>query len=479
MSEKIILDHRYVARFTIKATTPLKVGTGKTGLLTDQLVATDVNGFPYIPGTAITGVLRNFFDKENEKEWVKKIFGYNEKEGDKSDGKGSRLIVSSAHMVGENGQVLEGLLNPNDYNSEFYHEFISLPQRDHVRITHKGVGDSKNSGKFDDQIVFKGTRFVFEIELQGTEDDEKDWNKLIEAIQQPSFRLGGGTRKGFGEIGVAQIESKSYNLTKNDELTAYLNKSVLLTTEKTFGDIETIEKKNKNKDYKLSLKPEDFFLFSSGASNSDTDMLPKKEKIINWTKDERIFKPNFSTEQILIPATSVKGAIAHRTAFYYNKRNEIYADKLVAGKTIDDYVGINNKAVKALFGFEANENNTDNDTDKNVKAGQRGHVIISDVYKESHQTKQLNHVAIDRFTGGAIDGALFNEEVVKIDKYELNITIDGKFKTDDDKIIEALEYALNDICTGMLPLGGGVMRGHGCFTGTIEPKLNLEENKND
>lgn len=38
----------------------------------------------------------------------------------------------------------------------------------------------------------------------------------------------------------------------------------------------------------------------------------------------------------------------------------------------------------------------------------------------------------------------------------------------DKKVEQALEAALQDICKGMLPLGGGVNRGNGIFTGTLK-----------
>jgi len=43
--------HRYLARIIFQATTPLAVGSGEKDIMTDALVATDVNGLPYIPGT--------------------------------------------------------------------------------------------------------------------------------------------------------------------------------------------------------------------------------------------------------------------------------------------------------------------------------------------------------------------------------------------------------------------------------------------
>ena len=76
-------------------------------------------------------------------------------------------------------------------------------------------------------------------------------------------------------------------------------------------------------------------------------------------------------------------------------------------------------------------------------------------------------MAIDRFTGGAIKGALFSEKTV-YGGNELKIKILVKMKDMDDDVVIAFEQTLDDICKGMLPLGGGVNRGHGIFTGTIK-----------
>ncbi|MBR3713032.1 MAG: CRISPR-associated protein, partial [Bacteroidales bacterium] len=45
-----IYTHRFLARMIIEAKTPLAVGSGDKDITTDALVATDVNGLPYIPG---------------------------------------------------------------------------------------------------------------------------------------------------------------------------------------------------------------------------------------------------------------------------------------------------------------------------------------------------------------------------------------------------------------------------------------------
>ena len=75
--------HRFLARFVIEAKTPLAVGSGEKDIITDALVATDVNGLPYIPGTAIAGVVRSML--KQEKVDTDEFFGF--QKGDK--GKGS------------------------------------------------------------------------------------------------------------------------------------------------------------------------------------------------------------------------------------------------------------------------------------------------------------------------------------------------------------------------------------------------------
>ena len=47
----------------------------------------------------------------------------------------------------------------------------------------------------------------------------------------------------------------------------------------------------------------------------------------------------------------------------------------------------------------------------------------------------------------------------------------------DKNVQSAFESALKDVITGMLPLGGGVNRGNGVFTGKVAKYEFNEENK--
>ena len=187
-------------------------------------------------------------------------------------------------------------------------------------------------------------------------------------------------------------------------------------------------------------------------------MTPVYEKSVQWNND----LPEWSQQRmILVPATAVKGALAHRVAFHYNRLTGAFADN--AGQDFSKITGEANPAVKQLFGC-ANDTRTG--------TGQIGQVIMSDLFvleQPTNSTKILNHVAIDRFTGGARDTALFSERVVAQPALlQLEFLVARQVLTTPDSTIkQAWEAALQDICDGLLPLGGGVMRGHGIFNGTM------------
>jgi CRISPR/Cas system CSM-associated protein Csm3 (group 7 of RAMP superfamily) len=470
MNTKSKYTHRFIAHIVMEAVTPLAVSNGEKSILTDALVATDVNGLPFIPGTTLAGILRHAIDDdertaagESVEEFSKKsdklkkssIFGY-QIFGKDSDGIGSNIIFSEAKMVGENGNVIDGL-QPK-LATKFYEHFRYLPIRQHVRINEKGV--TEDTGKFDEQVVFKGTRFCFEIEMVS---DGSDWDKFKAVLQllcNNIFRVGSGTRSGFGKMKIVSCKTHDFNLSDKSGLNDYLAKSSDLSKSFKGEDFKEDTINNNWITYSITLQPEDFFLFSSGFGDEQADMTPVKEDMIVWTDGT----PKFTKEPaVLIPATSIKGALAHRVAFHYNKINGIFADKLAAGEA-KKFTGKNNDAVTSLFGSEGNKN----ESTRQMENQQRGNVIFSDIIETKEvDDKILNHVSIDRFTGGAIDGALFTEKATyaKGQSFTTEILVNKAAFSSDPNIKEAFEAALCDICNGLLPLGGGVNRGNGTFKG--------------
>lgn len=428
---------RFLAHVIIEAKTPLKVGGGKNDLFLDAPVQRDWNGLPMILGTTLAGILRRAFEDSSDENSTNEIFGTRHKVKEnqsKSDQEnkvedlnliGSRLIVSNALLVDEKGKVCEELLLQK---SEFLRLFDILPIRDHVAIGANGA--AKDVGKFDEEVVFKGTRFKFSLELDGSKEDFK---KILNLLSDPALRLGGGSSKGFGSLGILEIKWGEF---EPDRYSSSLN----------FGSDKFVEFKVEDKinqkfiRYELKISPDNFFMFGSGFGDKEADQTPVFESVIDYNNGRKYL----SNQKILIPASSVKGVLSHRTAFHYNKLNGC-AD-----------VGSQNKAVKEIFGYEKGKN----------EKGAKGKILLSDCflnYDEQKDAKVFEHVSIDRFTSGAIDSALFQEKAVaKRDQFTIEILL-KKGACDDAK--KAFERALKDVVHGRLPLGGATTKGYGFFKG--------------
>lgn len=442
--------YRQLARITLETGTPLVIGSGNKDIKTDSVVAKDINELPYIPATTLAGLIRHSLPEELQEYWM----GFQTKK----DGEGSRIILSEGKILSANGNPIDGLNLDEDAVTRLCHE---LPIRQHVRINQQGT--AVKNGKFDEEIVPKGVRFCFEIELMAEEGNSGIMDTVLAIIQSDGFRIGSGSRSGFGKIEVVGILRRDLDLCVPNELALYLGKSSSLA-KAWEGYRPYTPSATKESDcilYTLELRPVDFMFFGSGFGDDRSDMTFVREPVVTWDRGEATVEE--LERVILIPASSVKGALAHRTAYHYNRLEGVFADKKTA-EELEQGTGKENKAVKTLFGSEG---------DRKGKNKQRGNILFSDVIEKQKaplEKKVLNHVKIDRFTGGAVDGALFSEEVLYAPGKTFNLelmlrktAVDEK----DGKIVKAFEAALIDLCKGYLPLGGGVNRGNGTFKGKL------------
>lgn len=178
-------------KLNITLASPLAIGSGLNGE-TDKNVILNNIGKPYIPATAIAGVLKNYIFNAFSEEKANAIFGYIK---EKSDEKGNSCVKIYDASYKNN--------NEKDF-------FIST--RDCVKLENK-VGVDR--AKFDMQVVETGAEFVGYIELDN-EDYQGEVEQALAAFNIGEITLGGKSTRGYGRVELEayrksfKISSESY-----------------------------------------------------------------------------------------------------------------------------------------------------------------------------------------------------------------------------------------------------------------------------
>jgi len=447
----------HFARITIENTTPLSIGIGRGDGLQDALVVLDANGFPALPGSSLAGVLRHLSEDCWGQKKTGQLFGFVE-----DDGQSSRLEVGWGHIHSGKDVPVCGLLGEDVLQEDEILKVLierPLPIREGVRINGRGVAE--DSGKFDRSYLAPGYRFSFDL-LLWDEEASPDWKKLLELINSPFFRLGGMTHRGFGAFKMVRLMGGEFDLRNSDDLDRYSQISPFHS--KFLQEIPIPQSSRVCHEIEIFITPEPGgFLFGAGSvpmgssSGKVADSLPLSEVHITWEENGAVISPR---RDIVISASSVKGALAHRVAYHHNRLEGRFDDHALDAE--------DNPAVHELFGVAKNRE----------QASQPGRVWLDDIYFSIDGTKLKKqiHNSIDRFTGGVIKGALFSEEIVH-DQRMFTMKCRIADKKYGNNVLEALKYSLQDLVQGRLALGAGASRGHGYFQGTFNWPEALYEGK--
>ena len=409
-------------------------GGDETGIA-DMCLLKDPDGQPLIPGASIAGAARSHLAKQlmtwvdysnkagidKEPPELKKIFG-----GAKEKDTMSALIVADAMCVPDKEKTV---------------------LRDGVRIVPKS-GIAAEGAKFDVEVVERGTEFTLEfICIMRKGDDQSELEKLfltlLHGFKEGGIQLGARTRRGYGR---GKVESwKIRDLQMNDEqhVMAWLSGDVwstdqgkrklpsnpLTTDQRTFFRIEA--------DFQLRTS---LLIRSSSGDPKDPDMVHLH-----------------SNDKPVIPGTSFAGAFRHRAALIAN----------VIGwqkhRKDEDHVC-------EMFGpIHKQGSKVKQQTDLWASR-----VSIEERLVENVKTQWQDRVAIDRFTGGSLQSALFNEKPVypcpikaePVTNVFLRLTLEEPEKAE----IGLLLLTLRDFWYGHAALGGETSNGRGTLQG-IKAKL--------
>jgi CRISPR/Cas system CSM-associated protein Csm3 (group 7 of RAMP superfamily) len=251
----------------------------------------------------------------------------------------------------------------------------------------------------------------------------------LTGLTDGSITLGARKRRGYGRVTITQWRIKEYNLKKVKDLCVWIEDGHNpLTAQYIVTDLHAklgapITDARSSLTINATFSLDGSLLIRSGSGRDDSG--PDTVHLHSKQQDE-------STKPVL-SGTSLGGALRARALKIANTLGQEKARSL-----IEQVFGGTEQASKVCTSEQVVRNATTN--------------LVQ------------NRVSIDRFTGGARDTALFNEQPAFGDKDTL-ITIEIKLSSPEKYEIGLLLLALKDLWTSDLPLGGESSIGRGRLTG--------------
>ncbi len=414
-------------RIKLQLASPLAVGSGEDSN-TDSDVILDSSGAPIIPATSIAGAVRHFLGVECDDKSM--LFGYvNGKNGNNgnnvdngSDSLESKVkfydavLISDSFITVRDSVALENKVGVN--GAKFDKEAVeTLQDLQSVKI--------RIQAKFDKEAVETDSVFETLIELRNvSEDEENAILDAVSAIDSGLLRIGSKTTRGYGEFRVTEIKKAVFCLPDDrKEWVEFLPYD--FSSDKCYTDIlHEIKNRKQNFNYTrihLELKQRGAVSIRSYTVKNANDI--KTADFVQLSTNDGV---------PVIPGTSWAGAFRKR---------------------FSDFTGKDKEYVNSVWG--------DVDIEKNIQS--KSKIIFSESRLANYVEKKIDRNAIDRFSAGIKDGALYSEKTVYNGKCSLNIDIKNDV-AEPDKCMKIISAVICDLDRGYLAVGGLTSVGRGLFS---------------
>lgn len=460
------IRQRWLIKGTLTLTTPTHLSNGDKAPGVDLPLVMD--GYeperPLLTGASLTGALRNYVneylknyeyrkDERSGKEWwlekvdkspTEKLFGAARRD---EDGDQSPLIV---------------------YDALGTSPTYAIELRDGVRIdpkTRTAYVDEKGSGgKFDLELLAAGTTFDIGFELIITKDNEPYLDEIrqtlaqaLYGLQEGQIRLGGRKQRGYGECKVANWQVRQYDLTQKADLEAWLS------------DGRSWAKPDPKWQRGDDIRP------LLGASVSESRLPDSFTIDATLTIDgSLLIRAGFEAENA--------PDVAHLESYRDGELVPVLSGTSLAGvmraqalriaRTVSQQEETAENFIRELFGYMP-----DHKEDDSPKKASR--VLVKETAVTNTKKLVQSRVAIDRFTGGALESALFAEQPVFGGQTTLSIVVRPPLKTNETQWQAekgVLLLVLKDLWTGFLAVGGASSVGRGRLQG-ISAKIHTNKQK--
>ena len=475
------MKKRYL-RIEFELTSPLAVGSGENQT-TDEDLIRDSSGRPYIPGSALAGVYRDFFpEKEAEDFFGPKLKFPDETELDQSEIKDTEADslkggdLRDSKVITYDAVISEHSGEKGQPKREHY-----VSRRDMVALDEFKV--SRPGAKFDFEVLEPGCTFVTYLEMnldpedtigtrnsQGSKGLVDPLNVIAQAYQKGRIALGAKTSRGYGRIQIKEEGIKEASFDLDDRpisgipdpekgvtgLEKWLKFDLYNAKDPNWKSFDARREeaelpKRKLLRILLTLAPQggiSIRQYSTAVGDVDYMQLHLHDLV---DENGKVIRNGSS----VIPGTSWAGA------FQAQMRK----------------LGMSDAELKEWFGYK---------NQRGKKGGRRSAIQFSESQIRGGRSVEYTRNAIDRFTQGTISGALYSERTHYGGKLNLEISIDfsglnSPSRADVERFLRTLAAAIMDLDAGYLAVGGLTAIGRGLFCLTelsIEPdetELTLKE----
>jgi len=473
------MNLRLRLRGWLQVRTPLHVG----GITLDPAealpVAVDGRDRPYVPGTSLAGALRAWMrGVDTRSEALGDLWGF-VPDGQSDAGQASRVVVHDSLITTSTALATDGtpvdLIDP-----------LTLPSRE-------GVGIDRLTGAAAPEILYSrtiipvGSYLRLELDVESTtgqiERDRARLSELRAALAAGQIPLGASTSGGLGVVRLVGETISEQDLTTAQGLLAVLRGEVSDIDLTDTGDAG-LPARRESLLVEISWRPLAPVMVRASGEGPVIGTLPLSSKC-----EEGAYVLN-------LPGRSIKGVLRSHAEFIERTARGVcapgrpYEDTSARAHSDNFRAQLDQlPAIKALFGT-ASRRSADDDfawghgaltahecvTTTRIPADLWE--ILTDGLKDGDQASlpsdererlaaagmdQADHVAIDRWTGGAADERLFSVlEPHGVEWEPIRLSVDltrlgGRRHT----CMALLLLVLRDLKYGRIPLGGMVTRGFG------------------
>jgi len=293
--------------------------------------------------------------------------------------------------------------------------------RDGVKIDNKrGIAEDKK--KFDYEVIEPNSTFNLKIEipLDGNDDEFKKrmLATIIEFLKNEKIRIGAKTNNGFGRIQLSDYKLFIFDFKNKKDVLRWFKHDFSETSELNATPFEINQR-----DFTITA---DFIIRNSLIVRS-----------YNYDPNKPDIEHIKSNGKPVLPGTSLKGSIRAR------------AERII------NTLGKNQSIIDELFGT----------VNENEGSAKKGRIIVYETIINGYSEEVQTRLKIDRFTGGAIEGALLETKPLFRTQESKNLRINIKITNYQDHEASLMLLVLKDLWTGDLPVGGEKAVGRGVFEG--------------